>query len=88
MIRVRVKELDNDVITIKNTYQCIDLDGFEGKWVLTENGMPVDSGAVDPGSLKPGEEKDITIHSQAVARKEDAEYFSMSGSRRRMTHYG
>ena len=74
-IRAQAKDLDHGIITIKNAYQFIDLSGFDGKWVISENGIPVDSGSIDPGPLKPREQKDITIPTQIVHRNKEAEYF-------------
>ena len=74
-IRVKVKDPDHGLVTIQNTYQFIDLSGFAGKWTITENGNPVDSGTVDPGNLKPQEQKDINIPIQAIRRTPGAEYF-------------
>jgi len=74
-IRTQAKDLDHGVITLKNTYQFIDLSGFDGKWVISENGIPVDSGAIDPGALGPQQEKDIAIPTKVVHRKKEAEYF-------------
>ncbi|HVV06043.1 MAG TPA: glycoside hydrolase family 2 TIM barrel-domain containing protein, partial [Puia sp.] len=39
-IRTLAKDLEHGVITIKNAYQFIDLSGFDGKWVIAENGIP------------------------------------------------
>ncbi|HEY4207324.1 MAG TPA: glycoside hydrolase family 2 TIM barrel-domain containing protein, partial [Puia sp.] len=74
-IRVLNKDLEQGVVTIKNAYQFIDLSGFDGKWVISENGNPVDSGTVDPGNLAPQQEKNITIPTRFVHRNMDAEYF-------------
>jgi beta-galactosidase len=74
-IRAQAKDLDHGVVSIKNTYQFIDLSGFDGKWVISENGITVDSGAIDPSNLAPGQEKDITIPTTVVHRHKDAEYF-------------
>lgn len=74
-IRTLAKDLEHGVITIKNAYQFIDLSGFDGKWVIAENGIPVDSGSIDPGQLKPQEEKEFTIPTRIVHRNKEAEYF-------------
>jgi beta-galactosidase len=74
-IRVKPKDLENGVVTLQNTYQFIDLKTFSGKWTITENGSPIDSGAVDPGDLKPGESKDITLPTEKIHRTPGAEYF-------------
>jgi beta-galactosidase len=73
-ISIKAKDLQQGVVTIQNRYQFISLDGFAGKWVLSKNGIAVDSGNVDAGKLAPGETKDITL---PVAGKTapGAEYF-------------
>lgn len=73
-ISIKAKDLQQGVVTIQNRYQFISLDGFAGKWVLSKNGIAVDSGNVDAGKLAPGKTTDITL---PVAGKTapGAEYF-------------
>ena len=74
-IRVLPKDLEHGVITVRNTYQFIDLSGFTGKWVITEDGSRIDSGAIEPGALRPQQEKDINISIAKLHRTPGAEYF-------------
>lgn len=74
-IRVLPKDLEHGIITVRNTYQFIDLSGFTGTWVITENGSPVDSGFIVPGMIQPQQEKDFTISTTKLHRTPGAEYF-------------
>ena len=76
-IAVKAKDLKNGVITIKNRYQFINLDGFIGKWELSENGVVTTTGNFDIGKVNPGEEKDIKIPYTIInpKLKAGAEYF-------------
>jgi beta-galactosidase len=73
-ISVGAKDLKSGVITIKNRYQFINLDGFNAKWELSENGNMISTGKLDIGLVNPGEEKDITVPYK-VNPKPGAEYF-------------
>ena len=67
--------LSGESLTIHNRYQFIGLGGFSGKWVLTEDGISVDSGAVAVGDLGPEAEKTVALPLGRVQRKAGAEYF-------------
>lgn len=73
-ITVTAKDIPNKVFTIKNRYQFISLNGLSAKWTLSENGANIDSGKFNPGTINPGEEKDIKIAYQ-FKPKTGAEYF-------------
>ncbi|MDN5284508.1 MAG: hypothetical protein JWR38_782 [Mucilaginibacter sp.] len=76
-IAVKAKDIKNGMITIKNRYQFINLDGFVGKWQLSENGVLAAQGDFDIGKINPGEEKDVKV-TYNVANpklKAGAEYF-------------
>ncbi len=73
-ISVSAKDLTNGIVTIKNRYQFINLNGFTAKWELSEDGNSISSGKLDIGLINPGEEKDITIPFK-VNPKPGAEYF-------------
>src|SRR5699024_8458390 len=60
-ISVKAKEIHKGLFTIKNKYQFLNLDRFRGKWVLSEDGDTIAMGSFNPGSIKPGKEKDIRI---------------------------
>lgn len=68
------KDLKQGSFIIKNRYQFTDLNQFAGKWTLSKNGTVIKSGNFNPGSLAPGQEKEIHI---AYNTKLDAgtEYF-------------
>lgn len=73
-ISVSAKDLTNGIVTIKNRYQFINLNDFNAKWDLSEDGNSISSGKLDIGLINPGEEKDITIPFK-VNPKPGAEYF-------------
>jgi len=67
--------LSGESLTISNRYQFIGLGNFAGKWVLTEDGMPVDSGGVTVSNLAPGASMPITLPLSKTSRRPGAEYF-------------
>ncbi len=73
-IGITAKDLKNGIITIKNRYQFISLDGFTGKWQISEDGNPMLSGSFETGLIKPQENKDIKIPFK-LTPKPGAEYF-------------
>lgn len=73
-IGVRAKDLTEGIVTIKNKYQFINLDGFTCKWEISENGMPISSGDKALGEINPGSELDVKIP-YYVAPKPGAVYF-------------
>lgn len=73
-ISIKAKDLQNQIFTIKNRYQFINLDGFTGKWEVSENGTTVSTGVLTFGSIKPGQDKDIKVP-YAISPKPGAEYF-------------
>ncbi|NOW95338.1 glycoside hydrolase family 2 TIM barrel-domain containing protein [Mucilaginibacter sp. SG564] len=75
-IAVKAKDITKGIITIKNRYQFINLDGFTGNWELSENGVVTTKGNFDIGKINPGEEKDVKIPYDIISKlKPDAEYF-------------
>lgn len=75
-IAVKAKDITKGIITIKNRYQFINLDGFTGNWELSENGIVTTKGNFDIGKINPGEEKDVKIPYDIISKlKPDAEYF-------------
>ncbi|WP_230383702.1 glycoside hydrolase family 2 TIM barrel-domain containing protein [Pedobacter endophyticus] len=60
-VSILPKNLSKGVITIKNRYQFTNLNTLTGKWIITEDGKTLWSGALVIGSIIPGAEKDITI---------------------------
>ena len=73
-ISITPKDLKNGIITIKNRYQFINLDGFIGKWEISEEGNKILSGDFETGLIKPQEDKDIKIPFE-LKPKPGAEYF-------------
>jgi beta-galactosidase len=73
-ITIRDKDIKNGVVTIKNRYQFLNLDGLLAKWELTENGLPLSSGDLAVGTIDPGTERDIKIPF-TISPKPGAEYF-------------
>ena len=73
-ISISAKDIKNGIVTIKNRYQFINLDGLTAKWELTENGSIISSGKIMVGEIEPCEEKDVTIPCK-VNPKPGAEYF-------------
>jgi len=74
-ITIRAKDLDKGLVTIGNRYQFISLEGFSGRWILSENGKAIDSAVIEVADLAPGMEKDLTIPLNKLHRKAGAEYF-------------
>ncbi len=73
-ISVRIKDANKQLFAIRNRYQFISLNGLSAKWELSENGDSVASGALAPGLINPGMEKDISIPYHVPTRT-GAEYF-------------
>ncbi|SDP07566.1 beta-galactosidase [Mucilaginibacter sp. OK268] len=73
-ITIRAKDLKNGLVTIKNRYQFINLNGLMAKWDLSENGNAISSGNLIVGLVNPGGEKDIKIPFK-LTPKPGAEYF-------------
>jgi beta-galactosidase len=73
-ISIKAKDLKNGVVTIKNRYQFINLNGFTAKWDLSEDGNVLSAGNLAVGLINPGSEKDIKIPFK-VNPKPGAEYF-------------
>ncbi|MDB5143130.1 MAG: hypothetical protein JWQ66_1843 [Mucilaginibacter sp.] len=73
-ISIKAKDLKNGLVTIKNRYQFINLNGLTAKWALSENGTDISSGNLTVGLINPGGEKDIKVPFK-VTPKPGAEYF-------------
>jgi beta-galactosidase len=73
-ISIKAKDLDKKIFTIKNRYQFINLNGFDGKWEISENGTTISSGNLAIGSVAPFHEKDIKLP-YVIKAKPGAEYF-------------
>lgn len=73
-ISIRAKDLKSGVVTIKNRYQFINLNGLTAKWEISENGAAISSGDVVLSEIKPGGEQDVKIPYKVVPKPGD-EYF-------------
>ncbi|WP_299290331.1 glycoside hydrolase family 2 TIM barrel-domain containing protein [uncultured Mucilaginibacter sp.] len=73
-VSIRAKDLKNGLVTIKNRYQFINLNGLNAKWDLSENGTVLSSGNLTLNEIKPGAEQDVKIPFK-VNPKPGAEYF-------------
>jgi beta-galactosidase len=73
-ISVKAKDLNTGIVTIKNKYQFINLNGFNAKWEISEDGTPISSGNLTLGEIKPGDEQDVKIP-YLITPKPGAEYF-------------
>jgi len=73
-ISIHPKDLKNGLVTIKNRYQFINLNGLTAKWEVTENGTTISSGNLALKEIKPGEEVDVKVPYQVIP-KPGAEYF-------------
>jgi len=73
-ISIRAKDIKNGLVTIKNRYQFISLNGLTAKWELSENGTNISSGNLVVGAIDPGKEKDIQVPYK-ITPKPGAEYF-------------
>ncbi|MDP4204584.1 MAG: glycoside hydrolase family 2 TIM barrel-domain containing protein, partial [Bacteroidota bacterium] len=69
------KDLANGVIKIRNKYQFINLDDFDGSWTLSENGREIARGVLDVPTLEPGAETTVRIPYHIANPKPGAEYF-------------
>jgi len=68
------KDLKNGIITIKDKYQFINLDGFTAKWKISEDGATISSDNLQVGEIKPGESRDLKIPYHVIP-KPGAAYF-------------
>ncbi|ANH80610.1 glycoside hydrolase [Niabella ginsenosidivorans] len=60
-ISVHPSDIAKQQFLIKNRYQFTDLKTTTAKWELSENGIVIQSGKLNTGSLLPGQEKEIHI---------------------------
>lgn len=74
-ISVKAKDLKKGVVTIRNLYQFINLDGFTAHWQLSANGVPAQEGVFELGNISPGGYKDIKIPYGVVVPSAGTEYF-------------
>jgi beta-galactosidase len=65
----------NGTLRIRNKYQFISLDGFEGKWTLTENGKEIASGTMRLPRVAPLREGMVRIPMTIEHPLAGAEYY-------------
>ncbi len=74
-IGISVEDATKGVIKIKNRYQFISLDQFNGLWTLSENGKEISSGTFVLPKTEPFSEQTINIPFSITNPKPGAEYF-------------
>ena len=55
-IKISAEDLANGQLKIKNTYDFLNLNKFEIKWEVLEDGIPTENGLLDPVALNADEE--------------------------------
>ncbi len=65
----------NGMISIRNKYQFMNLNGFEGSWSLTENGVEIQKGAFQLPNVPARRENRAFIPYKVESPKPGAEYF-------------
>ena len=73
-ISIKAKDLQNGIITIKNKYQFISLNGFNAQWELSGDGKVIASGALALPEIKAGAEADVNVP-EKINPKPGVEYF-------------
>lgn len=74
-IGISASDLSKGEIKIRNRYQFIGLDGFTGRWTLSENGIEISSGEIKLPAIAPLTEKTISLPYRVVNPKAGAEYY-------------
>jgi beta-galactosidase len=73
-IKITADDLAAGSVTIHNKYAFINLDQFNGRWTLSEDGTVIDKGRLEKLNLAPGAEKTVTIGYKKFTPKPGAEY--------------
>lgn len=73
-IKAEPVDLANGRIRIRNKYDFVSLDFVDIGWELTEDGKPVQAGALSKMSLGPQEEEEVTVKFIKPELKAGAEY--------------
>ena len=75
-VRFTAKDLKKGVITVANHYDFITLEHLSATWSISENGVPIQSGALPPLKIKARSSQEITVPYQLPKTpKAGAEYF-------------
>lgn len=74
-IGFQADDLSQGRVRLKNKYQFIPLAGFQGTWILLEDGREIGRGPFQVPALAPGEERSIAFPWRVDRPKAGAEYF-------------
>jgi beta-galactosidase len=74
-IKVSAEDLSKGQFLIQNKYQFINLSGFAGTWVLSENGTEISRGDLKLPVITAGKEAVITIPYKTSKTNKGSEYF-------------
>jgi beta-galactosidase len=74
---IKIKELDilNGIVSIKNNFQFSSLDKYILFWELTENGVIIENGMVEPNDIAPNNSREIKIPYNLPENRKNREYF-------------
>ena len=73
-ISIKADDLAADRVKIQNRYAFISLDGFNGRWTLSEDGTVIDQGQLGKLNLAPGAEQVVTVPFKQFQPKAGASY--------------
>jgi beta-galactosidase len=73
-IGVTADDLAAGTVKIKNKYAFINLDRFQGRWTVSEDGTVVDQGELKTLDLAPGAEKSVALGFKKITPRPGAEY--------------
>jgi beta-galactosidase len=68
-------DLEHGKIAIRNRYAFTNLNKFATRWILSEDGVPISSGAIPAIDLAPGASTELTLPYKVAAPKPGREYF-------------
>ncbi len=74
-ISIKADDLAAGKVKIQNRYAFISLDGFDGRWMLSEDGTVIDQGKLEKLNLAPGVEQVVTVPFKSPALKPGAKYY-------------
>ena len=73
-ISIKADDLAAGRVKIQNRYAFISLDGFDGRWTLSEDGTVIDQGKLEKLNLAPGAERVVTVPFKKFQPKAGASY--------------
>ena len=74
-IKIEPVDLLKGVVRVKNGYSFTNLNEFEIRWSLSEDGKVLAEGRIDPIDLAPGESVELTVPFERPELKPGAEYW-------------